>query len=466
MFSLINIHAHSKVCKALIGCIATAYAVPFVFAADLKSSFDSALNYDPALHTAILAHNINLTRIPQVRSTLLPAINLTTQNSLSSGSYNFSASDPLAKRSIRSNTQTFQVNFGLYRPAQNIALSQAELQAKQTLAQIQLAEQDLMQRLLQAYVDLQIAQNQKDVIGIQFKLQELQLSAARRGLLAGVKTLPDVYDAQSKLGILKAQVVETASQWRIKRQELAKITGESVQEKLIGWPALNDNFNLDEVVTKFDINTTTMIQWVEYAKLDAPAVRVQAVAVEIALREIEKSRAAHLPTVDLTLSHSRSGSIGNSSAIQNYDSFNRATSFGVQLTLPLYAGGGTTARVREALSAWEKAQFELESAQLLVEGNATQAFENILAATAQIQALQAAIESAQLLVQSITSGVRLGTHTLFDVATAEQQLSVVRKDWRKARYDFIIQSFKLKGVVGSLERGDFIVIDQGFQNVL
>ena len=445
------------------------WCVPLVRAADVISSLDMARNHDPVLQSAVQAHQVSLTRIPQARAAFLPVVNLTTQNNISKGNYTFSGNEP-NDRSLRSNSQTLQLTQALYRPAQTHALAQAELQAVQTLAQLHQAEQDLMQRLLQAYLELQIAINQQDVVSAQLKTQDLQLAVARRGLTLGVKTLPEVYEAQSKLSTSESQVVEAATQWRVKRQELFRITGESLQQKPAQWQALADNFPLQNWMDKSDagagINASTLAFWAEQARLEAPAVRAQAVAVEIALREIHKNRAAHLPTVDLTVSRARNSSIGNATTAQNYDSASRVNQLGVQVTVPLYAGGGTAARVREAVSAWEKAQFDLEAAQLLAESNAVQAFEGRLAAQAQIQALQIAIDAAQLAVTGNAAGVRLGTRTPLDVLTSEQQLATARKDWRKARYDLILQTGKLKSAVGLLEREDFMALNQGFYSLL
>lgn len=434
-----------------------------VNAGGLTSSLDHAMSYDPVLQAAVYAHQINLSRIPQARAALLPAINFTTQNNLGRGSYVFSGSE-VSDRFVRSNSQTLQATQVLYRPALQLALEQSKLQAMQTLALLHQAEHDLLQRLLQAYIDLQIARNQQEVALAQVKTQALQLAVAQRGLVIGMKTLPEVYEAQSKLGIAQAQVIEAAAQWRVKRWELLRITGETGQENAIELPFFADSFLVQEWAEKFSTNLA--VRWAEQARLDAPAVRVQMVVVDIALREIEKNRAAHLPAVDLTVSRARNSSSGNASAAQNYDSSNRANQFGIQVTVPLFAGGGIVAKVRESVGVWEKAQFDLETAQLLAESNAVFALESISSATAQIQALQASVEAAQFAIETNTAGMRLGSRTPLDVLNAEQQFTIARRDWRKARFDLIMQVVKLRASAGMLDRLDLRALDEGFQPTL
>ena len=450
--------------KALGSC---ALGVSLIFmgpslahAGDLLSSLDLAWSQDAMLQSAVQAHRISQTRVPQARAALLPAVNVTTQNNASNGGYSFAGADP-TNRPIRSNSQTLQVTQALYRPQQRQALVQAEWQVVQALAQLHQAEQDLMLRLLQTYAELQTARNHQDVAAAQLKAQAQQLVVARRGLTLGTAAQPDVDEAQSKYGTAQSQVVEAATQWRIKRQELVKITGESWQAGSVQWKALSDSFAVQAWADK--TNDRSLAQWMEQARLDAPAVRAQMAAVEIALREIQKNRAAHLPTLDFTASRAYNASTGSATTAQNFDSASRVTQYGLQLSIPLYAGGGTAAKVREATAAWDKAQFDLEGAQQLAESAVLQAFESIEAAKAQMQALQMAIDAAQSAIQGNLAGMRLGTRTPLDLYKSEQQFVTAQRDWRKARYDLLLQAGKLKASAGLLEREDLMALNEGFQ---
>jgi outer membrane protein len=429
---------------------------------DLLSSLDCAWSQDPVLQSAVQAHQTSLTRIPQARAPLLPVINLTTQNNVSNGSYVFSGGAPTS-RPIRSNSQTVQLTQALYHPQKRHALVQSELQAVQTLAQLNQAEQDLMLRMLQAYGELQTAKSHQDVVAAQLKLQAQQLLVVQRGLNFGTHAQPDLDEARSKYATVLAQVVDAATQWRIKRQEVVKMTGESSQKGDVQWSALSDNFSVQAWADK--ANEKDRAEWMDQARVNAPAVRAQMAALEIAFREILKNRAAHLPTLDFTASYAHNLSTGNASNEQNFDSSSRVTQYGVQLTIPIFAGGGTSAKVRESVAAWEKAQFDLDTAQQQAESAVLNAFESVEAAKAQMQALQIAIEAAQSAIQGNLTGVRVGKRTLLNVYDSEQQLATVRRDWRKARYDLLLQIAKLKASAGLLEREDFMALNEGFQLV-
>ena len=449
--------------KFLISLLVSVLIAPVAYSGDLISSLDLASSHDPVLQSAGYAHQISLTRIPQAQAAFRPSVSLSSQNNISRGSYSFSGNEP-TNRPVRSNSQTLQLTQALYRPVALHALVQAELQAVQSLALLHQAEQDLMQRLLQAYVEMQVVNNQQEVARAQLSTQVLQLEVARRGLLLGLKTLPEVYEAQSKLASAQSQIVDVTSQLRFRRFELLRVTGESSLEGVSQWNVLSDSFAL--LVWADQVSQKPIDFWLEQARLDAPAVRAQMASLEIAEREVQKNRASHLPTVDLTVSRVRNSSSGNVTSAQNFDSFSTVNQLGVQITLPLYAGGSVSARVREAVSALEKAQFDLEASQLLAQSNVAQSFETVVSAKFQIETLQVAIDAAQLALTSNVTGVRLGTRTPLDVLTSEQQLALVRRDWRKARYDLAFQVVKLKASAGLLDRADLVSLNQGFKSKL
>lgn len=435
-------------------------ATTSVKAENLLSCLDSAWERDPILQSAVQAHKSSVTRIPQAKASLLPAINLNSQNNVSNGNYVYSGSEP-TDRPIRSNSLTLQLTQALYRPQLLHALSQTELLAKQALAQLTQAEQDLMIRLLQTYFELQNAKNHQEVVAAQTKLQAQQLLVAERGLHIGTHAQPDVEEARSKYHQTLAQAVEAASQWRIKRQELVRITGEPELKASTQWTPLSDNFSVDAWASQIYERET--ISWIDRARVDSPAVRAQMAGADAALGEIRKTRAAHMPTIDFSASYAYSQSNGNASSAQNFDSSSRVTQYGIQITIPIYAGGGHSAKSREALAAWDKAQFDLDAAQQQAESSLVNAFESIEAAKAQIHALKFAIDAAQSAILGNLTGVRVGKRTLLHVLDSELQLATAQRDWRKARYELILQVAKVKASLGLLEREDFMRLNSGFQ---
>jgi len=127
---------------------------------------------------------------------------------------------------------------------------------------------------------------------------------------------------------------------------------------------------------------------------------------------------------------------------------------GLQLTVPLYAGGGTQSLVREAVALEEKARQELAAAQRNATSQVRQAYAGVVNGTAQVDALQTAVQASRNAVESNKIGYKLGTRISPDVLSAEQQLYQAQRDLNKARFDTAMQHLKLLAAAGQLQESD------------
>jgi len=66
---------------------------------------------------------------------------------------------------------------------------------------------------------------------------------------------------------------------------------------------------------------------------------------------------------------------------------------------------------------------------------------------AQVKALQQAVGSTQLQLESTKLGQEVGVRTAVDVLNAEQQLSAARRDLAQALYNTILSQLRLKAAV-------------------
>ncbi|RLM48805.1 channel protein TolC, partial [Halobellus sp. Atlit-31R] len=98
--------------------------------------------------------------------------------------------------------------------------------------------------------------------------------------------------------------------------------------------------------------------WVSAAENQNYGVTVQQLAVEVAKREISKTRAGHYPTLDLVASSSRQDTSGR---VNNVSGVNRNNGIGVQFSVPIFSGFGVTSRVRETIALEDKARNDLEA---------------------------------------------------------------------------------------------------------
>src|SRR5580765_3730004 len=180
----------------------------------------------------------------------------------------------------------------------------------------------------------------------------------------------------------------------------------------------------------------------------------QEAAVEVAVREIERVRAGHLPTLILVgnAGVSNSGLSTTASSNSASDSLNRT--IGLQLAIPLYSGGNVSSLVRQAVANREKAQQDLESVRRTAALNARQSFLLVTNGMAQVRALEAALVSSRSALDSNKLGYEVGVRINIDVLNAQQQVFSTLRDLSRARYDTILNGLRLKSASGTLGEAD------------
>jgi outer membrane protein len=196
-------------------------------------------------------------------------------------------------------------------------------------------------------------------------------------------------------------------------------------------------------------------KWVEMAESASASVQIYQALYEIAVREIEKQRAGHYPTLDLVATNGRSGAGGGSTG--GFDS--KSSTVGLQLSIPIYAGGVTASRDREAVALKEKAAADLDNARRTAALNARQAYLGVSSGLAQVKAYEAALTSSQSALDSNKLGYEVGVRINIDVLNAQSQLFDTRQKLAKARLDTLGALLKLKASAGSLSEDDVAAIN-------
>ena len=436
------VYAHSKPifrCIFVVTLVSVQWFSGRVLAADLLDIYHLAQKKDPTYEAGRYALESAQEKQPQALANLLPQVLANANRNRNIGVYNFGAL-PESERNVKASGWTVQLTQPLIRIQNWENYSQAEFLVEQARARFALVEQDLILRTAQAYFDFDIARESIFAADAQVLAVQQQLNLNKKGFIAGTLAITDVHEVQARLELARSQRVGTQNDLDSKSAEL---------EKIIGFLPISLNSLRGDAELSFP-DPNNVQYWIKQAREISPSVRLQRAAVGVAEKEISKNNAAHLPTLDLTASYGRNYSSGNNTTIQDYDSRNRSTQIGLQLSIPLNSGGMVSSRVREATAQFYQAKAELETAERLVATTARQAFSGVSNGMAQIDALASAIESSRHAVKGNQMGLKLGTRINIDVLNAEQQLYTSQRDLVKARYGVLLQSLKLKAAAGQL----------------
>src|SRR5262249_34874138 len=158
-------------------------------------------------------------------------------------------------------------------------------------------------------------------------------------------------------------------------------------------------------------------------------------------------------TLDLVASYTYKGQNGSLSPTISPNS-NRAAVIGVQVNIPLFAGGAIESRARESHAKKRQAEEELSAAQRDMRLQVQDAYLAVKKGVARIGALEQSLVSTQTALEATTLGRDVGSRTELDVLDAQQRVFSAQLDLAQARNDYLLGRIKLASAAGELQESD------------
>lgn len=404
---------------------------------DLRQAYEAAQANDAQIRASRAGAEATRERLPQAKAQLLPNVGVSmgrNYNDLTTTGRGLLG--PVTSQThYYSSNQSLSVRQPLYRPYQKAQVRQAQAQVDDADASLERDEQSLVVRVGEAYFEALLTQDQLALILAQKTTYGTQLDAARKGFAAGTGTRTDIDEAQARLDMTVAQELEARQNMEFTRHRIQVLTGQPMSELA----------RLE--VARFQASApvpAAVDAWIEQAETNSPELRSLRAQVDTARLEVDKARAGHLPTLDAVAQWSRTNSDNVTSVNTRYDN----KSIGLQLSIPLYAGGQVNSTVRQALAAQERAQEMLEATRRDLGVRVHREFRGMTEGVLRIQALEQAVRSAEQAVQSNRRSFEAGVRTTIDVLNAEQQKTVALRDLAQARYLYLVSQLRLQSLAG------------------
>lgn len=409
-------------------------------AADLLQTYRDALANDATYASARAARDAGLESLPQGLAQLLPTISATAFTQYNDVNISFRGARDAELRQGNSNGFNVSLTQPVFNWQSIQAYKEAGFKAAQAEATFGQATQDLIVRVAQAYFDVLASQDSLTFIRAQKIAISEQLAQAKRNFEVGTATITDTHEAQARFDLATSQEIAAQSDLEIKKRTLQQIIGKYPER-------------LEPLLPNIELSSPkpdAMEDWASAAATQSYPVRAQEAALEVAVREIERTRAGHLPTLNIVANSGQSSTSVSTAAVTNVPTDVMNNNISLQLSVPLYAGGNVSSQVRQAIASREKAQQDLESQRRGAALSAQQAYLGVANGRAQVKALEAALVSSQSALDSNKLGYEVGVRINIDVLNAQQQVFSTLRDLSKARYDTILNGLKLKAAAGIL----------------
>lgn len=420
--------------------VAAAFALP-VFPAsaiNLLQAYEAALKNDPAYRAAYYTNEAGRENRILGRSSLLPSVQgsySATQNRTT-----LDVGGQVGPRDYTARSSTVQVRQPLFNLDGFARYKQGVAQSNYAEAIFDSQSQEVIIRVTTAYAE------------VLFKEYQLALSKVERDALVeqrnsndhlfkkGEGTRTDMLETQSRLDLAEAQLLEAQDALVTAKDSLAAIIGMPVTE-------------LDHLREGFRASNSDLKDfesWKQTALAQNPDIKALVHTVEVNKQEINKQRAGHLPRIDAVGTYGKSAS--DSITTINQDQTIR--SIGVQMSVPIFSGGSTSAATRQAVANHEKAKADLQAQTDKVVVELRKNYNAMVSGVSRTEALNKAVDSAKLLVTATEQSIKGGVRVNLDLLNAQRQLYTAQRDLAQARFGYMIANLRLRAAAGTLSAED------------
>jgi outer membrane protein, protease secretion system len=407
----------------------------------LLQTWQAALANDPTLRAARAAAVAGRERLPQAQAQLRPNLQFSAsrfKNDSERDSVNLFGQAQTTNERYFSQNETLTLRQPLFRQQQQAAIRQAGYLVQDAEAVLARETQSLGVRVAGTYLEALLAGDQLALVQAQKAFLTTQLEVARRSLAAGSGTRTDVDEVQARLDLNRAQELEALQQVELSRRQVQALINRPVGELVRLDPA---RLNLQAP------QPASVDEWVAMAVASSPELRGLQAQRDAAREEMAKARAGHLPTLDLVAQVQRSRSENFNSPQSGYLN----GSVGLQLSVPLYQGGYVDSVSRQVQAEYLRAGELMDALRLDLGIRVHKEHRGITEGIARVRALEVAVRSAEVVVDSARKSVVAGTRTVVDVLSAEQQRMQVLRDLAQARYMTLMATVRLEVLAGRVD---------------
>ncbi|NTS77701.1 outer membrane channel protein TolC [Catenovulum sp. SM1970] len=430
-------------------------ASTFAKAENLQEIYQQAAKNDPQIIAAQANLRASLKGLDIAESVLLPQINAT----LGYSDSDLERDDNLTNQTGDITSETTSANINLvqqiYHHDSWLNLSKTEKQVKQAELLFETAQQGLIVRTVSAYLDVLSAKDDLEFVTAEKKAIERQLEQTKQRFSVGLTAITDVHEAQAQFDNAVAQEISAENDVELALESLREITG--------GYYP-----NLDELNTeRFSPNIptpSTPEEWVKLAENLNKDVNSRKIGKDIAKQEIDIATAGHYPTADLTAGYQWSENEGDNElagAFGQSDYEQDGVTVGIQLSVPLYTGGRTSALVEQAQHNYVVASQQLEQTYRTTVRTVRNSFNTVKASISRITAFKQSVVSAESALKATEAGFEVGTRTIVDVLNSTRNLYDAKRNLSNARYGYIRSMLELKQAAGNLNEEDILLLNRG-----
>jgi len=460
MEPLVNTLSNAK--RRLFVALTAAALATSAGAADFAEVYKLAQESDPILKEAEANYLAAREAKPQAWAAYLPQI---------TGSYGDSTSDDagtssrfsggsfintLDDTSTDQKVTTLELRQTIFNWSKFKDIRSAGATAAQAESEFRYAQQQFIVRVAERYFGQLAAEDTLEANRANREAIARQLEQAKKRFEVGLIAVTDVQESQAAFDQATADEIAAERALASAREVLRESTGVFI-EQLIR-PGDEMPLITPEPASPDD--------WVKLANDQNNALIASRFASESAAHALGAAWGSHFPTLDLVADRTKfeQETTGTFDAGGGPTPINSLTdtegdTVALRLSVPIFAGGGTHSGVRQARYRSQAADQRLERITRETQRQARDALLGVTSEIARVKALKQSVASSTTALRATEAGFDVGTRTTVDVLNSRRTLLQAHVNYRRSKYDYLLNTLRLKQAAGMLADPDVTLVN-------
>jgi outer membrane protein len=316
-------------------------------------------------------------------------------------------------------------------------------------------QQNLIVRVVEAYLLVLRAQDNLEASKAQERAFERQLEQTQQRFEVGLIAITDVYEAQAAYDLSQVNRIVDENNVAVALEQLSVLTGQK-------------HSNLNILKEDFAISPpepADRASWVEFALENNFNLQAAGYGEEAARQNSKASALEHGFTISGNYSYSDTETDGRRSIEPatdfNSSPFNSTNGdrWELRVDVPLYSGGAISANRRKSAQEFNAARENRINLSRNTVSATRSLHMTVISDVSRVKARKQSIVSSKSALDATQAGYEVGTRNVVDVLNAQNTLFAAQRDYANSRYDYINNMLQLKEQAGLLSPEDIMNLD-------
>ncbi|MBV1916411.1 MAG: TolC family protein [Pseudomonadales bacterium] len=406
------------------------------------------------IRASLLGVDSGAERVAEARSRLLPQLSVELNQQLNNSDSPAVSSGALAEELGVASIRLSQI---IYDEPSNAGLATEKAEQLARIADNQTTELDIVRNATVAFLTVFQSQAQRDIRYQRVELTRTNLQLAHDRVKSGSATNSDLYRWQSELAQAKAALLRANSSYKQSRESLNRLLNRPLNEPF----SLQPVTLVDSILTLNDPVLTDLLgndlyfqrlseAFIHFGLNNSPLVAASLARITAQERILESERSSYWsPTVSLSgeLSHAYQDSRTNAFSTKGEEDWR----VGLNLSLPLFEGGGRSSRVQRALLTRNQLQLELEDTRRSIEQHIRSDLHIAQASRFSIDLNSTATEAAQKNLGLISDAYSKGSSGIINLIDAQNSAITAQLNEANAAYQYLVDLANLQYSLGGFD---------------